>query len=68
MPRLLADVNLHGHLAYLEQRLVELDLLEILTNDLGLEFVTFTDLGLDHAVDDRKLWSFCQQHHWILFT
>ena len=68
MPGLLADVNLQGHLAYIERRLAELDLLEILSRDLGLNLVSFAHLNLDPRLDDRSLWLFCQNERWVLLT
>jgi hypothetical protein len=67
MPGLLADVNIQGHLPYLRRRLQGLGLLDLLT-EINLALVTFPDLGLDRALDDRSLWNYCQQNNWVLFT
>jgi hypothetical protein len=67
MPGLLADVNVQGHLPYLERLIEHLGLLDIL-RELGLTLVTFPDLGLDRSLDDRSLWNFCQANSWVLFT
>jgi hypothetical protein len=67
MPGLLADVNVQGHLPYLERLIEGLGLLEIL-RELGLTLTTFPDLGLDRGLDDRSLWNYCQANDWVLFT
>jgi hypothetical protein len=67
MPGLLADVNVQGHLAYLQRLIDGLGLLETLT-ELGLTLATFPDLGLDRGLDDRSLWAYCQANGWVLFT
>jgi hypothetical protein len=67
MPGLLADVNVQGHLPYLERLVEQLGLLEVIT-ELGLALATFPDLGLDRGLDDRTLWNFCQANGWVLFT
>ena len=46
MPGLLADVNVQGHLPYLERLIDGLGLLGVLA-ELGLTLVRFPDLGLD---------------------
>lgn len=67
MRGLLADINVQGHLTTLRQRLVALDLWSYL-DGLGLEFVTFGDVGLPLNLNDRELWTYCQREGWILFT
>jgi hypothetical protein len=67
MPGLLADVNLQGHLPYLERLLQQLGLLELIT-ELGLVLATFSDVGLDRGLDDRTLWNYCQASGWVLLT
>jgi hypothetical protein len=67
MAGLLADVNLQGHLLYLERLLHGLGLLEVL-RELGLTLATFRDLGLDPSMHDRALWHYCQANGWVLFT
>src|SRR4051794_20712313 len=67
MPGLLADVNVQGHLAYLERLIENLGLLDMLTG-LGLTLVTFPVVELDRHADDRTLWNFCQANDWVLFT
>jgi hypothetical protein len=67
MPGLLADVNVQGHLPYLERLVAGLGLLEMLT-EFGLSLVTFPELGLDRGIDDRTLWNYCQANGWVLFT
>lgn len=64
---LLADANVQGHLKYLRRLLEELDLLAILQR-LGLQLVTFSDLGLPGELEDRTLWNLCQRDGWVLFT
>jgi hypothetical protein len=68
LPGLLADVNLRGHLPYLERKIADLGLLNLLRKDLGLDFLTFAKLGLQPNLDDRSLWLFCQEHEWVLIT
>jgi hypothetical protein len=67
MPGLLADVNVQGHLPYLQRLLETLGLLPLLA-ELGLTLATFPDLGLDRRTDDRTLWNYCQANGWVLFT
>ncbi len=67
MPGLLADVNVQGHLPYLQRVLAGLGLLEML-HELGLALQTFPDLGLDRGLDDRALWNYCQANQWVLIT
>ncbi len=67
MPGLLADVNVQGHLPYLERLIDGLGLLDLLTG-LGLTLEAFPDLGLDRRMDDRLLWDYCQANGWVLFT
>jgi len=67
MEGLLADVNVQGHLPYLRRLLVALDLWDVLAEQ-GLRLATFTDLDLPRDLDDRTLWSLCQQDGWVLFT
>src|SRR5436305_13673218 len=67
MPGLLADVNVQGHLPYLQRLLDGLGLLGMIT-ELGLTLATFPDLGLDRGLDDRALWNYCQANGWVLFT
>jgi hypothetical protein len=67
MRGLLADVNVQGHLRFLRQLLEHLDLWPVL-DELQLEFVTLANLGLPQDLDDRSLWSHCQQGRWVLFT
>lgn len=64
---LLADVNVQGHLPYLRRWLAALDLAEVLET-LSLSLVTFHDLRLTPDLDDRALWTFCQQDGWVLLT
>jgi hypothetical protein len=67
MPGLLADVNVQGHLPYLQRLLEKLGVLDMVTG-LGLTLVTFPELGLDRRTDDRTLWHFCQANGWVLLT
>lgn len=67
MRGLLADVNVQGHLPYLRHLLEALDLWPVLA-ELGLGLATFPDLGLPRDLDDRSLWTYCQEDGWVLFT
>jgi hypothetical protein len=67
MPGLLADVNVQGHLRYLERLIDGLGLLELIAG-LGLSLATFPDLGLDRGMDDWALWHYCQANGWVLLT
>src|SRR5947209_98409 len=67
MHGLLADVNVQGHLTYLRRILELVGLLQVLTA-LGLDLVTFADIGLPRDLDDRSLWHLCQENGWVLFT
>lgn len=67
MQGLLADANANGELAYLLRLMKDADLWDLLI-DLGLSFTTFKDLQIPLDLDDRSLWSFCQENEWVLFT
>lgn len=67
MQGLLADVNVQGHLSFLRRVLEDLDLWPALA-ELGLQLVTFRDLGLPMDLDDRQLWNGCQRQGWVLLT
>jgi hypothetical protein len=67
MNGLLADVQLQGHLRYLQRMLVGIDLWPILQN-LGITFATFAELQVPEDVDDRTLWNRCQKLGWVLLT
>jgi hypothetical protein len=67
MPGLLADINVQGHLEYLQRLIDGAGLLEML-RELDLRLVTFPDLGLDREIKDRQLWKYCQEYGWVLFT
>ena len=67
MRGLLADVNVQGHLPYLRNLLQALGLRTVL-DALDLRLATFPDLGLDHHLEDRPLWEFCQREGWVLLT
>jgi hypothetical protein len=67
MRGLLADVNVQGHMPYLQQLMENLGLWPVLA-ELKLELVTFRDLKLPPSLDDRSLWKHCQEEGWTLFT
>ena len=67
MRGLLADVNLQGHLLFLKRTLTRIDLLPILTA-MGVDWATHRTPGLPQELDDRRLWHYCQQEGWVLFT
>lgn len=52
---------------YLRHLLVANDLQQIL-DELRLRLMTFAEVGLALDLDDRPLWSFCQQNSWVLIT
>ena len=65
---LLADVNVAGHLAYLNRLLHQLDLVEVMASGSPFRFVTFRELGLANTLPDRQVWHYCQLEGWILLT
>ena len=67
MNGLLADIQLQGHLRYLQRLLVGLDLWLTL-EEVGITFATFAELLIPPDVDDRTLWNRCQQFGWVLLT
>ncbi len=67
MRGLLADVNVAGHLTYLQQRLAALSLWPLF-EELNLELATFPVVGLPLDANDRTVWNFCQRERWVLFT
>jgi hypothetical protein len=68
MQGLLADVNVQGHLLYLQKRLLPTLGLWPVIAELGLRFVTFNDLVIPADINDRALWNLCQVQGWGLFT
>lgn len=54
MPGLLADVNVQGHLPYLQRMMAKVGVLDIVEG-FGLTLQSFPDLGLDRQTDDRAL-------------
>lgn len=67
MRGLLADKNIEGHQALIA-RLLEPSGLRKALADLGLEFATFAQAGLQPDIDDQTLWQRCQDEGWVLFT
>lgn len=67
MPGLLADNNVQRHMLHLRDLLSAMGLLDIL-EAIGVEFLTFSDLGLPFDIDDRALWKRCQEDSLALFT
>jgi hypothetical protein len=67
MRGLLADANVQGHVPYLHNVLIALEVWPLLAQ-LNLRFATFPELDLLPELDDRSLWNFCQQSGWVLFT
>ena len=67
MRGLLADVNLAGHLRYLQVRLRRSELDELFDDPVP-EFATFRDVGMANETDDRTVWQFCQAEGWVLWT
>lgn len=65
--RILADANIRGHVARLDARLQAAPWREF-ADYLQLQFVSFSDLGLDPEDPDDTLWQYCQQHEIILLT
>jgi hypothetical protein len=68
MQGLLADVNVQGHLVYIQKRLLPSLGLWAVIAELGLRFVTFNDLVIPPDIEDRTLWNLCQVQGWVLFT
>lgn len=54
----LADVNMQGFVPYLRRLLDEVGLTAIL-DELGIELVTFPEVGISSNLDDRRLWFRC---------
>ncbi len=67
MRGLLADTNVQGHALYLRRLIETLDLWSAIAS-FQLVLTTFSDLGLEHNLDDRSLWNRCQQDGWVLLT
>ena len=67
MAGLLADVNVQGHLPYLQRLMDGLGLLEILAES-DIVLVTFPDHSLDRHMKDRDLWNYCQANDLVLLT
>ncbi len=67
MRGLLADANVEGHVIYLRILLKKLGLEQILIEQ-GVEFLVFADVSIRPDINDRLLWSHCQQQGLVLFT
>ena len=67
MQGLLADVNVQGHTLYLRHLLQSLPEWPLIA-ELNLRLVTFQEVDFPVDLDDRALWSRCQQEGWVLFT
>jgi len=64
---LLADINVQGQLRVIRTILAEQQLDSILVS-LGIHSFTFPEVGLSRGLDDRSIWSFCQEHRFALLT
>lgn len=64
---LLADVNIHGHVSRLVQRMQTGDWRDY-WEYLELRQVSFADLGLDPTDSDAAVWRRCQEHQVFLLT
>lgn len=65
--RLLADVNVEGHVARLVARM-QADYWRGLWDDLDLHALRFGDLGLSPRATDAEVWQLCQQQRLYLVT
>ncbi len=67
MPRIIADHNIEGHLKVLVRILQTGPWAEI-WNEIGVEIVSFENLGLSPDASDTDLWQGCQNHEVVLIT
>ena len=67
MVTLLVDVNLEGHARIIEARLQKPRWNEF-SQDLGIRFLFFEDIGLDHGTPDDLVWRLCQEQGFLLLT
>jgi hypothetical protein len=64
---LLADVNIQGHVDLLVA-LMKADPWREFWEELGIAYLTFSDVGLDRRVTDATVWQLCQQQGFVLLT
>lgn len=67
MKGILADVDIEGQVDYLIA-IARSGTWAALWHELGLDYATFYDLGLDHGATDAKIWQRCQDEGYILIT
>lgn len=60
----LVDHNLEGHALLLSGNIANLGWLDL----LEIRFITFEEIGLSVASDDRVVWRFAQTNNMILLT
>ncbi len=67
MRGLLLDANIQNQREHLRRLLAEAGLVTIFA-ELQIEITTFAAVGLPLDIDDRTLWSRCQEEQFVLFT
>ncbi len=67
MPKIIADHNIEGQLKVLVRILQTGPWAEI-WNEIGVEIVSFANLGLSADASDTDLWQACQNHEVVLIT
>lgn len=67
MPTILIDANIEGHGVVVERRLNSADWREF-TTSMGVSFITFASIGLDHDSPDDIVWRICQVGQYYLLT
>jgi hypothetical protein len=67
MPRIIADHNIQGHLKVLV-RIAQTGPWGEIWDEVGVEILSFDNLGLSAGASDADLWEACQRHEVVLIT
>ena len=67
MKGVLADINIQGHVDRL-MAVMQAEPWKLFWDDLNLQYVHFSDVGLAHASPDSQVWDICQQQELVLLT
>jgi hypothetical protein len=64
---IIADVNIQGHVDLLVA-LMQSDSWKLFWDDLGLQYLHFSDVGLVPSSLDSEVWDVCQKEQLVLLT
>jgi predicted nuclease of predicted toxin-antitoxin system len=64
---ILADINIQGHMDVL-MKIARAEPWKLFWDDLRLQYLHFSDVGLAQASLDSLVWDTCQRHELVLLT